>query len=116
MEKKLTKIQNDISIMEETNDFKIQMKKFKKNSQRIIEAKELLDNLNKKLDLEIKDSVIISEDEYYKNIKQLEEFKKSIETNDKLENMMDIYNKSQQIISECKKYLENQKMEIENIE
>jgi exonuclease VII small subunit len=116
MEKKLTKIENDIKIMEESNDFKVQMKKFKKNSQRITEAKDLLENINKKLELEIKDSVVINEDEYYKNIKKLEEFKQSIETNDKLENMIDIYNKSQEIINECKKYLENQKMEIENIE
>ena len=120
MEKKISKIEEDIKIMESTNDLKMQMRKFKKNTLRISDVKESITNINQKLIDDITDSELnsafISEEKYYKNIKMLEEMKKSIESNDKIENLIENYIKSKELMNECRRYLENQKIEIENIE
>lgn len=117
---KLKKLENDINGMNNIDGIKKLVNTYNIIQKEIDICKEYLDeiiiNINSEIELSDK---ILTYEEYINNMKELETIKQNMNENlenIELEDLKNLYLQSTNMIKECQNYLENQKMQIENVD
>lgn len=117
---KLKKLENDINGMNNIDGIKKLVNTYNIIQKDIDICKEYLDeiiiNINSEAELSDK---ILTYEEYINNMKELETIKQNMNENlenIELEDLKNLYLQSTNMIKECQNYLENQKMQIENVD
>jgi hypothetical protein len=113
----LEEINTDIEKVDK--DIKKNISKYNLNIKKIQECQEVLSNTQKELEItENSSEELINDKEFINYLNELDEVKKQISNNSniKITQALDLYYNSIEKINKCKDYLENQKIEINNVD
>ena len=117
----IEEINADIEKVDKEKDIKKNISKYNLNKKKIEECQEVLFKTQKELEIignSSEEIVLINDKQFINYLNELDEVKKQISnsSNIKITEAIDLYYNSIEKINKCKDYLENQKIEINNID